>query len=196
MYAVGGLQGRSESLLYDGSPLENPKWPGGKLAISQCSSASYTWYVYDEYLKENIEVVDCFAFAEGQGDNDTIVVPPASFYTIPASSENVEAAITLINFLVNDLDAGAAQGTVRSIPVNTDVLAVLQERDLIDPGIARAVELGSPRACEQRGTPTGNAEVQSLFEYYIEQIAYGQIAADAAAAQCYAELLNLLSELG
>ena len=75
MWAANGLQGRSEQLLYDGSPLENPKWNGGKLAISMCSSASYSWYVYDEYLKEHIDVVDCFSFPEGEGDNDTIVVP-------------------------------------------------------------------------------------------------------------------------
>lgn len=195
MWAANGLQGRSEQLLYDGSPLENPKWNGGKLAISMCSSASYSWYVYDEYLKEHIDVVDCFSFPEGEGDNDTIVVPPASFYNIPAASEHKKEAATLINFLLNDLDAGRAQGTVRSLPANSEVLSVLQAENLVDAGIARAVELGSPRACINRGTPTGLNEVQNVLADYIEQIAYGQITAAEAGPQCYEEIQEALEDV-
>ena len=195
MWAANALQGRSEQLLYDGSPLENPKWNGGKLAISMCSSASYSWYVFDDYLKEHIEVVDCFSFPEGEADNDSIVVPPASFYNIPAASEHKKEAAMLINFLLNDLDAGRAQGTVRSLPANTAVLAVLQEEDLVDPGIARAVELGSPRACVKRGTPTGLNEVQDVLSVYIEQIAYGKITAAEAGPLCYAEIAEALEDV-
>ncbi|MBQ7184915.1 MAG: carbohydrate ABC transporter substrate-binding protein [Clostridia bacterium] len=195
MWAANALQGRSEQLLYDGSPLENPKWNGGKLAISMCSSASYSWYVFDDYLKEHIDVVECFSFPEGEADNDSIIVPPASFYNIPAASEHKKEAAMLIDFLLNNLDAGRVQGTVRSLPANSAVLAVLQAEDLVDPGIARAVELGSPRACVKRGTPTGLNEVQDVLSVYIEQIAYGKITAAEAGPLCYEEIAEALQDV-
>ena len=195
MWAANALQGRSEQLLYDGSPLENPNWNGGKLAISMCSSASYSWYVFDDYLKEHIDVVECFSFPEGEADNDSIIVPPASFYNIPAASEHKKEAAMLIDFLLNNLDAGRVQGTVRSLPANSAVLAVLQAEDLVDPGIARAVELGSPRACVKRGTPTGLNEVQDVLSVYIEQIAYGKITAAEAGPLCYEEIAEALQDV-
>lgn len=195
LYAVGGLQSRSESLLYDGAPQENPKWAGGKMGITFLSSASYSWYVFDDYLKANVEPVESISFAPGEANNDTIMVPPASWYVIPATSKHVEEAVMLVNFLLTDLDAGRAQGTVRSIPANEEVLAVLQAENLVDPGIGRAVELGAARACEMRGTPAGNSEVTSLYKQYIEEIAYGRISAKDAAAACYDELLMLLDDL-
>lgn len=196
MYAVNGLQDRSEAMLYDGSPLENPKWAGGKLAISQFSSASYTWYVYNEYLEKVTEVVPSFKFDESaNADNDTIVVPPASFYAIPSTSEYPEEAAMLINFLINDLEAGIAQTTVRSIPANSQVLAALNERDLVNPGIAKAVELGSPRACIKRGSPAVSNDITLTYQSYIEQIAYGKMTAKQAAEACYAEVEKLCASV-
>jgi oligogalacturonide transport system substrate-binding protein len=190
MYDANGLQPRSEAMLYDGSPLENPKWGSGKLAISQFSSASYTWYVYNDYLAANTEVVPSFKFS-GEADNDTIIVPPASFYAIPSTSVHQKEAAMLINFLLNDIDAGRAQGTVRSIPANAAVLEVLSKENLINPGIAKAVELGSPRACVKRGSSAVGNDITLTYYDYIEEIAYGRMTPAEAAKACYADVQKL-----
>ncbi len=194
MYEVGGLQPRSEAMLYDGSPLENPKWANGKLAISQFSSASYTWYVFNEYLEENTEVVPCFKFS-GEANNDTIMVPPASWYAIPSTSEHPKEAAMLIDFLINDVEAGLIQGTVRSIPANSRVLKALNENNLVNAGIAKAVELGSPRACVKRGTPACSNDINQAYYDYIEEIAYGRMTPKEAAEACYKEIEALCASI-
>lgn len=190
MFDCKGFQPRNEAQLYDGSPLENPKWAGGKLAISQFSSASYSWYILNDYLRENTEVVQTLKF-KGPADNDTIVVPPASFWSIPASCQHPKEAAMLINFLLNDIEAGKALQTVRSIPANSAVLAALNEANLVDPGIARAVELGSPRACVKRGSSAVGNDITLVYQQYIEELAYGRMDAATAAAACYAEVTKL-----
>lgn len=194
MYDAGGLQPRSEAMLYDGSPLENPKWANGKLAISQFSSASYTWYVFNEYLEQNTEVVPSFKF-KSEADNDTIVVPPASFYAIPSTCEHPKEAAMLIDFLINDLDAGLAQGTVRSIPANSKVLEALNENNLVNPGIAKAVELGSPRSCIKRGSPACSNDITQTYYDYIEEIAYGRMTPREAAEACYKDVQALCAAI-
>lgn len=190
MYKANGFQPRNEAQLYDGSPLENPKWANGKLGISQFSSASYTWYVFNEYLEKNTEVVPCFKF-KGEADNDTIVVPPASFWSIPTSCENPREAAMLINFLLNDLEAGKALQTVRSIPANTAIVEVLNQAGLVNPGIARAAELGADRACVKRGSSAVGTPLTNIYYQYIEEIAYNRMSAQEAAKKCYADAVAL-----
>lgn len=190
MFAANGFQPRNEAQLYDGSPLENPKWAGSKLAISQFSSASYTWYVFNEYLQQNTEVVPGFKF-KGEANNDSIIVPPASYWSIPSTCKHPKEAAMLIDFLLNDIDAGRALKTVRSIPANQAILKILNEEGLVNAGIAKAVELGSPRACEKRGSSAVGTQLDTLYRQYVEEIAYGRMSAYEAANKCYAEAITI-----
>jgi len=69
-------------------------------------------------------------------DHDLVLVPipgaasgayarPSQFFTAYARGENVGTAVDVINFFVNDPEAGAILGTERGLPPNDDVSAAL-----------------------------------------------------------------------
>jgi multiple sugar transport system substrate-binding protein len=114
---------------------------------------------------------------------------PSMLLSASAQSEAPDAAVRLIDFLVNDPEAGQLLGTTRGMPPNTEVRETLGEtlegvdalvyefESTIDPDLS-----DTPIA-----PPPGDGEVQAIIQRLNEEISFGRLSIDEAVAQFFTE---------
>ncbi|AUS79595.1 hypothetical protein C1701_15970 [Actinoalloteichus sp. AHMU CJ021] len=110
---------------------------------------------------------------------------PAMLVSVAEGSEHKEAAAALVDFLLNDEDAGKIQGTTRGMPVNESVReAVGAELEGADEVVYEYEELLADELEETPPPPPpGNSTLKREWERLNQVVAFGQISIDEAADQ-------------
>ncbi|KAB8294598.1 ABC transporter substrate-binding protein [Bifidobacterium avesanii] len=115
---------------------------------------------------------------------------PGQYWSISAKSEHPVEAAMLIDYLINDEEAGKILGTERGIPGNNKIRAMLAEsttgtdkkalefQDVIADKLGDAPEI----------TPNGASDVMNMIKRYGQQVAFEQKTADQVAKEMIAEL--------
>ncbi|APU14896.1 MULTISPECIES: ABC transporter substrate-binding protein [Actinoalloteichus] len=110
---------------------------------------------------------------------------PGTLISIAAGSEHPEESAALVDFLLNDVDAGLILGTSRGMPVNDDVReavgAELEGPDQLvyDYEEALADELEEPPSAP----PPGNSALKREWQRLNSVIGFGQLSIDEAVEQ-------------
>ncbi|GAA1918715.1 extracellular solute-binding protein [Streptomyces sodiiphilus] len=118
---------------------------------------------------------------------------PTMFWTVSENSERKEAAGKLIDFLVNDPEAGAILGSDRGLPMNATVLAeiesTLPEPDRMSLEFINTLgdELSAPEP-----PPTGAGEIPPMLERYGEEVIFDRMSPQEAAEAFIAEASSTL----
>jgi len=106
------------------------------------------------------------------------------YFAVPRNSQHKAAAVQLINFLVNDPEAGKALGTTRGLPPNSDVrkqvcdTANPADRSVCDYEQSVADRLGSS---ESWSWPSGSSAIKTNFQHVYDDVIFGKTSvADAA----------------
>ncbi len=101
---------------------------------------------------------------------------------VSSQSKNPEAAVRLVNFLLNDPEANALLGLNRGFPANANVIDAASAG--ASDNVKRAIEVfetvrshGAPAPVP---APAGTGTVNALFEEVSQQIQFGQATVDQA----------------
>ncbi|KAB8290333.1 ABC transporter substrate-binding protein [Bifidobacterium avesanii] len=115
---------------------------------------------------------------------------PSQYWSISAKSEHPAEAAMLIDYLINDEEAGKILGTERGIPGNNKIRAALAKsttgtdqkalefQDVIEDKLGDAPEI----------TPNGGSDVMNVIKRYEQNVAFGDKTAAQAAKEMIAEL--------
>lgn len=118
---------------------KNPKWIDGKYAGT---------FVWDASSIKMADAVEESVNVEGQtlvqgdylkfGDYNGGYTKISMAYGIPSSSQNSEAAATLLNYLLNDPEGVEICGLERGVPLSKAGVAVIEEKNIGDPVLIQA----------------------------------------------------------
>lgn len=120
---------------------------------------------------------------------------PAMFLSISARSKAQEAAAKLVDFLINDPDAGRILGTDRGLAPNLKVRAQLAQgatgNDKTLYGYESALEpkLGAAPPVP----PKGAGSIQKLLQRTYEEVAFGRMSVDDAVSRFMSEAEKALT---
>ncbi|MCL8026822.1 ABC transporter substrate-binding protein [Nocardioides bruguierae] len=119
-------------------------------------------------------------------DTSGMAALPPVYYGVPRSSQNAEAAVKLLDFLMNDPEAGAALGASRGIPPNTDIRAdVCDAADEVSKMVCTYEDSVADQVGDSStwGWPTGSSSVKADFQQIYDTVIFGQATPEAAAEQ-------------
>lgn len=116
--------------------------------------------------------------------NSGMAALPPVYYAVPKTSAHADAAVKLLDFLVNDPDAGKILGTTRGLPPNTDVRATVcgnatgADKAVCDYERGVASRLGPSQSWIW---PSGSSEIKTDFQQVYDDVIFGRSSvADAA----------------
>jgi multiple sugar transport system substrate-binding protein len=122
-------------------------------------------------------------------------VKPAMMFSIAQASKQKEAAAKLINFLINDAEAGKILGMSRGLPANAKVREQVGATLTGPPQVAFQYEQAIGPKLEQAPPPTpkGAGTVKSTFQRIYDDVIFARLTIPQAAAKFIAEAQQAIS---
>jgi multiple sugar transport system substrate-binding protein len=110
---------------------------------------------------------------------------PTVTWGVTQRSKNADVAVELVNFLVNDQDAGAILGATRGLPPNKDVRKAVAAKAT---GANKAVfdyedSVASLITTQAPVWPVGSAEIKRDFQQVYDDVIFNKISVDEGAKQ-------------
>ncbi len=132
--------------------------------------------------------------AEGQVAEGRFM-KPAMLWTVAAETEHPEEAITFINFLIHDVEAGMIIGTDRGVPTESKVKAALAANATeIDQAVFDYIDLASDYTGAALSLqPPAHQEVVAAFEETYWKVIYKQVTPEEAAKEFRTKTEAILS---
>lgn len=129
------------------------------------------------------EQVDMLQMPREEGaDTNGMFLQPTMHWTISEHSKHKEAAAELVDFLVNDPEAGAIIGSDRGLPMNSKVLeGVRDQLPAADKQSLEFIEANADRLTAPRAYPDGAGEVPAMLERYGEEVIFARMTPEKAA---------------
>ncbi|WP_338054027.1 ABC transporter substrate-binding protein [Streptomyces spiramenti] len=131
----------------------------------------------------------------GNGGGGGMFLQPTMFWAVSGNSPEQEAAAKLVDFLVNDPEAGAIQGSDRGLPMNSSVLDAvrdgLPEED--QKSLSFLEDISDETDTPPTALPSGAGEIPNLLTRYSEEVYFGRMTPQEAAAQFVSEANGTLS---
>ncbi|WP_227870001.1 MULTISPECIES: ABC transporter substrate-binding protein [Streptomyces] len=120
---------------------------------------------------------------------------PTMFWTVSGNSAKQEAAGKLVDFLVNDPEAGAIMGSDRGLPMNSSVLDSIRdglpEADV--KSLAFIDDISDETDVPPTALPGGAGEIPNLLKRYSEEVYFERMTPQEAAAAFITEANSVLS---
>jgi len=110
-------------------------------------------------------------------------------------SKNVEEAVKFLNWFMNDPEAAAILGDVRSVPASSSAQQAAVEAGKIDPVVAMAIEDGLANQGLPDSQLSTDSKLQTALQDVIEKVAFGEAAPEAAADELISNLEKLLASM-
>ncbi|MGW9230224.1 ABC transporter substrate-binding protein [Pseudorhizobium sp. NPDC055634] len=169
---------------------EKPEWSDGRIA------GSYEWdSTFEKYsapLGEG-QVLKPFPLLKVEGAvTDGIFRKPSMVFSISKHSKDTEAAAEIVNCLLNEPEGIDALGTTRGIPGSRAASARLGNEGQPEVREANAIVMASSGPTVSPFNE--NPEIRGIFLDTLEEYAYGQLDAQAAAEQIIEGTNDVLAE--
>lgn len=123
---------------------------------------------------------------------------PSMYWAISSKSEHPAEAALLVDFLINNDDAGKILGVERGVPSNTDVQKAITPQltaaDKFSLDFTAAMVKASGKA--PAITPNGASDIETMLARYNQQVIFGQKTPKAAAAAFIKELQDNITNAG
>jgi len=123
-----------------------------------------------------------------------LYLKPSMLHSISAKTEHPEAAATLVNFLVNSPESGAAFGTNRGLPASTTAL----EGAELDPMSQQIADYEASIADRLGDAPpvpiVGYGTLEEKFRLIGTELGYGTLTVDDAVSQFFSEMDVVLNQ--
>ena len=131
----------------------------------------------------------------GSADDAQLWYKASMYWSISASSANPEAALKVVDFLVNSPDAGEILGVERGVPGNLAVREAitpdLTEADMLAVDYLNAIE--SELGAAPEITPQGGGEFENILKRAGEDVLFGNITPEEGGQRLVDELAAALS---
>ncbi len=123
---------------------------------------------------------------------------PSVFWAITADCDNVEAAVDVINYIVNDVECNKVLLGERGIPASSKVSeAISKHMNPVDQKVANYInQTVTPRCSKINPSPVENNDVIiKKMKYLVQQVSHGTITAKEAADILYKEYEKIEIEM-
>ena len=120
---------------------------------------------------------------------------PSMYLSISKKTKNADAANKLVDFLINDKDAGLITGVDRGLPANEDVRTAVAEK-LTGPDKAvyeYEQSLAADLVPAPAAPPKGNSALKKYWQELNENIAFGKVSVDQGVKDFFAKADEELS---
>jgi multiple sugar transport system substrate-binding protein len=156
-----------------------------QLVVTGQALTSFMWANQMPELAKNTK--DQLGVVAYPGDPSAQWARASMYLSVFRNSKNKDAAVDVINFLVNDLEAGKVLGTERGLPSNLDVRSAVAT-SVTDANMKTSIafenDLTPKFGPAPPVPPKGHATVRSELRKAAESVQYGR-AAPAAAAEAF-----------
>ncbi len=121
---------------------------------------------------------------------------PAMLWTIGATTEHPKEAITFINFLIHDVEAGKIMGTDRGVPTESKVKAALAANaSEIDQAVFDYIDLAANYSGSALSLqPPAHQEIVQAYEDVYWKVIYKQITPEEGAKEFRAATEDILAQ--
>ncbi|MBO4807455.1 MAG: extracellular solute-binding protein [Lachnospiraceae bacterium] len=159
---------------------EDPNWIAGKYvaSIGYTSSADVLSAANDSinYMAGQLPLRD-------GGVSDGWFNDCPQYIGVYAKSEHPKEAIDFLNFFFNSDEAAAILGTVRSVPPTVKAQVICAENGVLNPLTKESVTVSMQYNGQSDGGPTTGSEVTAILTDAYENVAYGTLSPEEAAAE-------------
>lgn len=153
-----------------------------QLVVTGQALTSFMWSNQMPELAKNTK--DTLGVVSYPGDPKGQWARAALYFAGYANTKHPATVVDVMNFFINDPDAGKLLGTERGLPVNTDIRTSVQN-SLTDPNMKATVDFENAMQSKFGPAPSvppnGQAAVRQLLIQQAEKVQFGQKSpADAA----------------
>lgn len=141
------------------APVDQRLFATGRTALAIYSSNQVT--AFDDATGQSVELLRLPSLA-GAAAEAQLAHQASMYWVVMADGTAPELSRDLVDFLVNDPEAGRITGTERGVPANTAVRAAIEEQ--LTPSDRKAVEYLAATASEQGPPPPLTPQGASSFE--------------------------------
>ncbi|MCP2169381.1 ABC transporter substrate-binding protein [Goodfellowiella coeruleoviolacea] len=154
------------------------------------SAAEFTFdSTYPAFVQAHGGELAIAPYPADSADNIGMYRKPAVMVSVSARSKHHEESVKLIDFLLNDPDAGKALGATRGLPPNLKIRERISagltgvDKQIFDFEAAIDSKLGdAPPA-----PPKGDGAVHKLFDRKYQEVAFGRLSVDDGVNQFFDE---------
>ncbi len=187
----GTLVPLKDSILFNLKPEQNPKWPAGQIGMNSTFDSTLPQFYLGGKLKIDVMLPPVMKGAKSTG----ITMRPSQMLAVNKKSSHVKEAAKFLSWFFNNSQALVALKTERGIPATTAGLKVLEKQNLLDPNMAKGVNLALKNAGIPENPLTGNEELNTTFQEYIQKVGFGVLSPDDAAERMLKDYQSKLTEL-
>lgn len=113
---------------------------------------------------------------------------PAAMYAMSKNTEHPEEAALLLDFLLNDSEVAKLQGMEKGVPVSKAAKQALTDAGALEGIQNDAQQVSDGMKLQIMGPYVENTKVQGALKSAIDQVLYGGVSSDEAAAQALAAM--------
>jgi oligogalacturonide transport system substrate-binding protein len=148
----------------------------------------YMWNTAINKYADNVQPpmkIDLGPYPMAPGATDSgLLARPSMMFSIGRNTKHADAAVKLVNFLLNDPDGVKALGLVRGVPLSKVGLETLKSSGQIKESSLPFLGYKLAQTLPQKVLPTpytDNAQLMELFEEEMQHLDYGQSTAAKSA---------------
>lgn len=190
---AGVYQPLGESDLFFGKIDQNPKWINQEIPIAPSMSSILP--SLKTVLPEGTEVITALPVISKDAKDSGVLVRPSQLFAVSNDSKHKAEAVKFLSWFMNDSEAAAILGAVRSVPPVKASQEAAVAAGKIDAAITNAVELGLSHAGLVDNAVANNSEVQKIMDDIVQKVSYGKSNAEQAADELVSSLTAKLKDL-
>ncbi|MGP9791877.1 ABC transporter substrate-binding protein [Roseinatronobacter sp. NSM] len=167
-------------------------WSDGRIAGTYEWDSAYAKYA--DPLGADQELVPVRMLMTEGAVTEATYSKPSMLFSISRNSAHPEAAAEIINCLLNDPQAIEILSDSRGVPASKVAFGLLNDKDLINPNVAAANAIVLSGSGPVVSSFNEHPRVRDVFRDALENVAYGQISAEEAAAEIIAGINRALRQ--
>ena len=183
LYSEGVAEPMDTAFIYNGDKDANKKLLGNEIALSYRGSSSIVNMDTSAGMELDVINIPMDPNAKATG----VITQPAQCMMISAGP-NSEEALKFANWFYNDKDAALILKDCRGVPPVAEISSYLAEQGLLDPVVAKAVNIASAITDGPVYYVNENSEVYGFLFPLMQQLAYLAITPEEAADMLLSEL--------
>ncbi len=180
LYEEGVCAPAATKAPYSDQDQEDPNWIGGKY-VADVGYTSSTTVLQGANPDAKLIIGQLPLMEDRESDGWFNDCP--QMMGIYAKTEHPEEAATFLNYFYNSDDAAEILGTVRSVPATQKAQEICTEKGIMVPLDKEAVDVSLQYNGTSDSGLTTSAEVTSILNDAYENIAYGEMTPEEAAAE-------------
>ena len=195
-YECGTYEPLGDADLYYGSATPNPKWVNGECIAVLCWNSEFAGYstlIAEDCGLGSADIVP-YPVIEGakQGSAD---IRPTYLVGISKDTQNLDAALSYLEWQLNSAEAAEILGSVRAVPSTPTQQQAAVEAGVLDEAVTKALNDAYANMAEKENEVTKNSEAMAAFTDEVSKVAYGMATPEEAVESTFEVLTEVLERV-